>query len=677
MTEAPRPDDRLNNDLQALQARIASMGTPGVPAGSREALLLSAIIQNFPHNMYIKDSQSRFVIGNQAVARIMGAGTPANLVGKTDADFFPPGRITDKYMADEREIVRTGRPKISYEEELVEPATRERRWILSTKVPLKDPAGTVIGILGIGLDITALRRAEDARRETENRLAGVLSSITDMVFVFDANGVFLSCHVPDEEQLLVDPVQFIGRRHHEVMPPDVNEQFVQALQKNRAGQPAEYEYHLSMHGRARWFSTKLSPILRDSAYVGSVAVVRDISQRKQMEEELRAANLRLTEALNELRRTQQQIIQHERLNALGQMAAGIAHDFNNALMPIMGFSEIFLSSPDILANREESLDMLRGINSSAQKAAETVRCLHEFYLHADISRPRAIDVNRLVRMTVSMTRPKWKEEMGARGIFITAETDLQDVPPLNGNETLLRDALVNVIFNAAEAMPEGGTITIRTRHDAGWVIIEVSDTGTGMTEDVRLRCFEPFFTTRGERRSGLGLATTYGMIRRWNGTIDIETGSGAGTTVIMRLPYEETAVVAARTEDGPIPIPPPLNILVIDDEVSSQHLIERYLRIDHHSTMLSSSGPDGLDKFKQASFDLVITDRAMPQMNGDQVAAAIKEAKPGVPVILLTGFGDIMIEQDEHPRNVDLILSKPINQYRLRQAIARVTGGPR
>jgi len=237
---------------------------------------------------------------------------------------------------------------------------------------------------------------------------------------------------------------------------------------------------------------------------GEVAGIRstlqDISARKRAEEELQKTNRRLEETLAKLRTTQHQIIQQERLSALGQLASGIAHDFNNALTPILGYTELIFMIPDTLDDTEKTTRYLELMNTTAKDAMNVVRRLREFYRQREKGEIfESVNLNQIAEQSIELTQPKWKGQAQAQGITINVSADLQDVPLINGNESELREVLTNLIFNAVDAMDENGMITLRTRTDGKQVILEVSDTGVGMTDEVRLRCLEPFFSTKTEQ----------------------------------------------------------------------------------------------------------------------------------------------------------------------------------
>lgn len=399
---------------------------------------------------------------------------------------------------------------------------------------------------------------------------------------------------------------------------------------------------------------------------------REVNERARAEEALRESNRQLSEALGKLRETQEHIIQRERLHALGRMASGIAHDFNNALAPILGFSELLLLREDILNKRETVREYLEMIHSAAQESAKVVARLREFYRYREETEVFApVSLNDLVLQVISITQPKWKDQAQSKGVNIKMRTDLGNVPTVYGNEAELREVLTNLVFNAVDAIPQSGSVTFRTFVQGEEAVLHLVDTGVGMTEEVRSRCLEPFFSTKEEHGTGLGLGIVYGIVRRHEGHLDIESRVGEGTSVILRLPLFKEQNLHERAKSAPPP-ERSLRVLVVEDEPLVREVLSVYLTEDKHQVELAENGRRGLEKFRAGVFDLVLTDRAMPEMNGDQLAAEIKALNPDMPIVLLTGFGDLMIDAGERPQGVDLIVSKPFTLGTLRQGIATV-----
>ncbi|HEU4439228.1 MAG TPA: ATP-binding protein, partial [Methylomirabilota bacterium] len=360
----------------------------------------------------------------------------------------------------------------------------------------------------------------------------------------------------------------------------------------------------------------------------------------------------------------------------------LAHDFNNALVPISGYAEMLLEHPDILENQAKATKYLKLIMTGVEDAASVVSRLREFYRKREEGETyRPLSLNQMVEQAVALTRPRWRDEALGSGRTILVEADMRPIPRILGSESELRELLTNLIFNAVDAMPEGGTIRIRTglretptgADGVPHVFLEVSDTGTGMTDEVRRRCLEPFFSTKGERGTGLGLPMVFGIVKRHRGTMDIESTVGKGTTFIVALPADATQ--SREVQAGTAAPTGPLSVLVVDDEPIARDVLTEYLTGDGHRVETAENGREGFEKFKAGDFSVVITDRAMPEMGGDQLAAMVKEQTPHTPVVLLTGFGDLMNAAGEKPDGVDLVVKKPIRLSTLREVLAKMTGG--
>ena len=395
-------------------------------------------------------------------------------------------------------------------------------------------------------------------------------------------------------------------------------------------------------------------------------------QNAGLEESVRERTIELEKTLTELQTSQHQVIQQERLAALGSMAGGIAHDFNNALSVIMGFGELLLRDVEHGLTKEKATASITTILTAAEDAAKIVHRLREFHRPDEASARRLpVDLNQLIEQAISLTQPRWQTEATAAGRTITVTTELGQIPCIAGDDTELREALTNLIFNAVDALPKGGAITFRTRPEGAAVVLEISDTGTGMSEEVRLRCLEPFFTTKGKRGTGLGLSMVFGIVRRHGGTIDIFSEIGQGTTFVLRLPVASEGESVAMAD--PVPrLRRPLHILVVDDQPVLCHLVCEHLQDDFHTCETAVSGSDALKKFRAAHFDLVITDQVMAKMTGEQLAIAVKEIDPKIRVILLTGYANDSTADEPYSGAIDLVLAKPLSQAALRDAFARV-----
>ncbi|HKX64750.1 MAG TPA: ATP-binding protein, partial [Rhizomicrobium sp.] len=384
----------------------------------------------------------------------------------------------------------------------------------------------------------------------------------------------------------------------------------------------------------------------------------------------------LETAYNDLKQTQQTIMQQERLRALGQMASGIAHDINNAISPVAVYTQSLLErEADLPAQVRRYLET---VDRVVKDVSATVGRMRDFYRRNDAdSELRALNLNTLIPQVVEMTRARWNDMPQQRGIVIRVVTQLEnDLPLVLGNAAELREAATNLIFNAVDAMPRGGTITIRTvaasdpsRPDANRVRLEVEDSGVGMDEDTRRRCLEPFFTTKGERGTGLGLAMVYGTAQRHKAKLDIQSAPGKGTCIILSFTTTEERQEQEQTAKAPAV--PALHILLVDDDPSVLESTRYVLELDGHSVVPADGGRAGIDALREAKkdnrpFDVLVTDLGMPYVDGHEVARAAKSVFPATMVVLLTGWGIKMGEDGKRKTYIDHVLPKPFDLNELR-----------
>ncbi len=399
----------------------------------------------------------------------------------------------------------------------------------------------------------------------------------------------------------------------------------------------------------------------------------NLSRRQQVEADLRETNRELEEALREIKATQQHVIQQERLSAIGQMASGIAHDLNNTLTPILGFTELLLESDLVLDDKAEARRCLEMLRTSAKDASNVVSRLREFCGPACTNEEfPLVDLARIVQQAVSLTEPKWRSQAQASGVTIDVTVEMNASPFVAGEESALREVLTNLIFNAVDAMPDGGCIALETAIEGSDAVLRVRDTGTGMGESVRQRCLEPFFSTKGDLGTGLGLSMVYGIVERHRGKLEIESTPGQGTAFFIRIPLAESLALPTSVTSAHATPTSSLRVLIVDDEPSILEVVSAYLRCDGHVVATAASGREALEKFRRNVFDLVVLDRVMPEMSGDQTARFIKEVNQDIPVIMLTGFGALIEVTGSQPAAVDVVLSKPVTLAALRQTIGRL-----
>jgi len=450
--------------------------------------------------------------------------------------------------------------------------------------------------------------------------------------------------------------------------------------------------------------------------IANAELEREIAERKRAESNVRRINEQLEQRVAErtreleatnrvLRQTQLAVMQTERLRALGQMASGIAHDINNALSPATLYSHSLLERGAGLSG--ELREDLQAIHCAIEDVADTVARMREFYRAREPQfAPVPVQLNRILEQAIDLTRARWQDMPQERGLVINLETSVEvDLPPVLGEQSEIRDALANLVLNAVDAMPEGGTLTLHACAvvDRIWkenelaalrelghhgalpppthVRVDICDTGDGMTEEVRRQCMEPFFTTKGERGTGLGLAMVYGMVQRHGARIEIDSTPRSGTTISLIFPA--TVAVRALAEPHTVSSRPVqrLRVLVVDDDARVLSAMRRILEGDGHSVTVADGGQAGIDTYIAAArhgepFAVVISDLGMPYIDGRKVAAAVKGESPWTPVLLVTGWGYGMRADSDYPAHVDRLLSKPTKVEELRQALAEVTAAP-
>ncbi|HEX6189058.1 MAG TPA: response regulator [Pyrinomonadaceae bacterium] len=368
----------------------------------------------------------------------------------------------------------------------------------------------------------------------------------------------------------------------------------------------------------------------------------------------------LNHYIEEQKRIREQFSQIEKMSALGELASGVAHDFNNTLAGVLGRAQLLLETKDP-AKVEAGLNI---IIKTAKDGAKTVKRIQDFARQRRDHDFQPVDVRLLLLDVGEITRPRWKNSAEAANIHINLEIECAPGVTAMGDESELREVLVNMVFNAVDALPNGGTLTMAARETRDAVEILVRDTGTGMSEETRLRVFDPFFTTKDKAGMGLGLAVSYGIIRRHDATVDVESQLGFGTTFRIRLPipgrvaktHSVTSLVhlprAARMSS-------PTRILVVDDEEYVRDLLRDILEKEGCEAVVADGGYQALSLFENGNFDAVFTDIGMPGMNGWELSRAVRQRNTNIPVAVITGWGEAVGSQERQAAQVDWVLAKP------------------
>ncbi len=594
------------------------------------------------------------------------------------------------------------------------------RWFKTRAVPLRDPAGRILKWFGSNTDIEDFVVADRKlkvqleRLQLLDRTTHAIGAHQELRKVFevvlrsleDNLGLEFAClclYQAEPQVLTVNAVgersaalgQQMGIRAGEQIEVDEN-----GLSRCVRG---ELVYEPDIGAAAVPFPQRLArvglsslvvaPLLIENEVFGVLVVARlqpgafssdDCEFLRQLSSHVALASHQarlytaLQAAYQDLRQTQQTVMQQERLRALGQIASGIAHDINNALSPASLYTQSMLSHEKL---SDRARDHLNVIQRAIDDVSRTVQRMRAFYLPRGMELTLTpVDVNPIIAQVIELTRARWTSIPQERGIVINVETELErELPHILGADNEVRDALTNLLLNAVDALPEGGTITFRSRTDPrdGQVIVEVQDTGVGMSETTRSRCLEPFFTTKGERGTGLGLPMVFGMAQRHGAELEIDSELGRGTTIRLLFPRAPDGLT--QRKDLPIGPSRTLRLLLVDDDPLLLRSLRDTLELDEHEVVTAEGGQAGIDTFADSvssghHFDAVITDLGMPYVDGRKVAARIRQLAPKVPIIMLTGWGHRLIATDDIPEHVDKVLSKPPKMAELRGTLAELVG---
>jgi len=569
-----------DEDLLRMMATIgAQVGQFIVRKRSEEALaeehnLLRTLIDSLPDAIYLKDTQSRFILGNKGVARLMGAPRVESLVGKTDFDFYPE-ELAERYRLDERAVLDSGQPLINREEPVVDPSGR-RGWLLTTKAPLRDTRGRIVGLVGMGRDITDRKRDEEQHRLSEARLQAILDNTTAVIYLKDTQGRYQLINRQFEDLLHVTREQVVNKTAYDLFPA----QLADAFQLNdrtvlETRTPLEFEEAAPHDGGIRTYISIKFPLCDSAGAPYAVCgISTDITERKRTETKLIGANAELLETNNELARsevalrkaladlqasheqlkaTQLQLIQAEKMESVGTLAAGVAHEVKNPLQTIlMGLA--YLSKNVPLGDENLAL-ALTDMRDAVKRADAIVRDL--LYLSASKQlEMKEEDFNAVVEHSLGLVN----YELTRSRVSLMREL-AADLPRVRLDKAKMEQVFINLFMNAIQAMPQGGTLTLRTsaRRLTGTkqpdertvghlkagdavVVAEIQDSGIGIPDEKLPRIFEPFFTAKPTGvGTGLGLPVTKQIIDMHGGTINIGPGTKEGVRVTLMLSAEKGA----------------------------------------------------------------------------------------------------------------------------------------
>ncbi len=512
-------------------------------------------------------------------------------------------------------------------------------------------------------DITEQHKKEEAGRTAEARVRSFIENVDDMVYFQGLDGSLAMLNSANAKITGYSLEEFESNPQlwREIVHPEdvkIAEEFFAA---HPEGVPFfEIEYRLrTKHGEERWIHSRMVAAHdADNKMIGYYVVDRDITTMKKAQETLRNT---------------------EKIRALGEMAGGVAHNFNNVLQVIMSCAQMALS--DVQNGcRDEAADHLEEIVKSASLGAQTIARLHDYSrLHSQSSehKGRTFDLSTVAAQAVEMSKPWWKTKPEREGIRISVETSFEPGCTILGQENEMFEVVLNLVKNACEALPTGGSIRVSTSSEGRNVILKVSDNGTGIADDYVNRVFEPFFTTKGSGGTGMGLATCSAIVQLHGGRISLSPDSPEGASFVVQLPAADAADTEASpsTKDSAADS---LRLLLIDDAESVLKMLRKGLEILGQEVVAVNEPEQGLRIFSEMRFDAVVCDLGMPSLNGMQVAAAIAEtarSRGSSPplFILLTGWGKHAISNlRAGGGDIDCILEKPVDVRSLLETIRRL-----
>lgn len=595
-----------------------------------------------PDGIFLFDAEGHLKRANAAGARLESGRADASLADKRCCEMFwhIPG-------ASECVVERARESGETLEVELMAGANQDQPTIMIV-VPVKDSElnGNVVVI---ARDVSELRRAEAEAFEHKSFMASLADLTPDEIYTLDANGRFTWMNERARTTGGLTDSALLGRHFADIVAPETREAASAHLRRTQTGEDAQCEAQMiRADSTVRDVEAHMSPLWRDGNVSGALVFLRDITERK---------------------RAQERMAQSDKLRALGELAAGVAHNLNNSLTVIQGRAQLLLmkqKNADDPASR--SLEVItRAVNDSAQ----TLRRMLDFARRDAASTFAPIDLAELIASSVEIARPKWQNEAAARSRSINVRVENQAGVYVFGEASELREVVLNLLFNAVDAMPEGGAIEIGTRAELDGACFWVADTGSGMDEATQKRIFEPFYSTKGERGTGLGLSASHGIITRHDGRFMVASEPGEGTRIEIRLPlYEKkhTAKAQARFE---MPAQArQARVLIVDDEDNVRALLCDAFAAAGHTVIEAQTGTEALARLQDEKIDLVICDLGLPEISGVQVARWVKENLPATSLILATGWAEMITPEDHAQGRIDAVITKP---FAITEVLERAT----
>lgn len=522
---------------------------------------------------------------------------------------------------------------------------KSRRPLLVRVIPGdRTQTGTAAGCTVVVRDISELRGVEEEANKQRAFLASLADLAPDEIYTLDTERRFTWMNRRAEVDSGFTRSVLLGQEFKVILTAECREEASAAVACTLGGEEKQFEVRtICTDGRVRCMDAHTSPLWSDGNITGVMVFMSDITERKLAQE--RAAR-------------------SDKLRALGELAAGVAHNLNNSLTVIQGRAQLLLMRSNAEEGNKKSLEV---ITQAVSDCSQTLRRLLDFSRRDARRNTSTVDLSELITSSVEIARPKWQSDSAGRSGKIDVRIETSGPVLVLGDSSELREVVLNLIFNAVDAMTDGGVIKIGTRVEGNTGRFWISDTGPGIAPEVMARIFEPFYTTKGERGTGLGLSASHGIIENHGGDINVTSDLGKGTRFEVILPLNEKAspsVVAA----GPEVKARGSRVLVVEDEENIRTLLNDAFRAEGHDVVEATTGAEALERLDHGKFDLMICDLGLPELSGLHVARWVKEFRPELPVIIATGYAEMIAEEDYNLARIDDVIRKP---YALADVLAR------
>lgn len=511
------------------------------------------------------------------------------------------------------------------------------RRLLVRVIPEEKIQPSTPGCIVVVRDISELRGLEEEAGKQRAFLASLADLAPDEIYTLDNEHRFTWMNQRAEVDSGFTRSVLLGQEFKVILAGDSKEEALAAVACTLGGEEKQFEVStICTDGRVRCMDAHTSPLWSDGNITGAMVFMSDITERKLAQE--RAAK-------------------SDKLRALGELAAGVAHNLNNSLTVIQGRAQLLLMRSKAEEGNKKNLEV---ITQAVSDCSQTLRRLLDFS-RRDVTRNLAtVDLSELITSSVEIARPKWQSQ-SAGSCAIEVRIESQCPVFVLGDSAELREVIINLIFNAVDAMPNGGVIEIGTRIEDNTGRFWISDTGPGIAPDVMARIFEPFYTTKGERGTGLGLSASHGIIESHGGDINVTSDLGKGTRFEVVMPLREKAPPTVTTA----PIQPVSargsRVLVVEDEENVRTLLTDAFRAEGHNVVEAATGTQALERLDQGKFDLMICDLGLPELSGLHVARWVKEFRPELPVIIATGYAEMIADEDYQHARIDDVIRKPFS----------------